>query len=191
MEQLCERSSRPTREREVSSPEQIVPGLTALTPVSHPRIVAINVGRGSPDHHARAVQAMMDVFQLLDNNPLLGHYRVKMALDALGYRYGHTTVWQMVALDTQAHPRPTPPPHTPRAEERPLPTTAPHQVWCIDVRYLVKIDGHWLYSILLSVARGRSGRHPRPHGRTGPPPTGLPPPLADPPGAPAGADSAA
>ena len=28
----------------------------------------------------------MEVFQLLDNNPLLGHYRVKMALDSLGYR---------------------------------------------------------------------------------------------------------
>jgi len=92
---------------------------------------------------------MMEVFQLLDNNPLLGHYRVKMALDALGYRYGHTTVWQMVALYKEAHPRPKLPPHTPRSEERPLPTTAPHQVWCIDVRYLVKIDGHWLYSILL------------------------------------------
>ena len=45
----------------------------------------------------------MEVFQLLDNNPLLGHYRVKMALDSLGYRYGHTTVWQMVALYKQAH----------------------------------------------------------------------------------------
>ena len=33
-----------------------------------------------------SVQAMMDVVQLLDNNPLLGHYRVKMALDSLGYR---------------------------------------------------------------------------------------------------------
>jgi transposase len=96
-----------------------------------------------------SVQVMMDVFQLLDNNPLLGHYRVKMALDSLGYRYGHTTVWQMVALYKEAHPSPKPPPHTPRAEERPLATTAPHQVWFIDVRYLVKIEGHWLYSILL------------------------------------------
>ena len=33
-----------------------------------------------------SVQALMDVFQLLDNHPLLGHSRVKMALDALGYR---------------------------------------------------------------------------------------------------------
>ena len=38
------------------------------------------------------VQVMIEVFQLLDNNPLLGHYRVNMALDSLGYRYGHTTV---------------------------------------------------------------------------------------------------
>jgi transposase len=96
-----------------------------------------------------SVQVMMEVFQLLDNNPLLGHYRVKMALDSLGYRYGHTTVWQMVALYKQARPRPTPPPRTPKTAERPLPTTAPHQVWFIDVRYLAKIEGHWLYSILL------------------------------------------
>jgi hypothetical protein len=53
-----------------------------------------------------SVQVMRDVFQLLDHHPWLGHYRVKMALDAPGYRYGHTTVWQMVALATQAHPRP-------------------------------------------------------------------------------------
>ena len=33
-----------------------------------------------------SLQVMMEVFRLLDNNPLLGHYRVKMALDALGYR---------------------------------------------------------------------------------------------------------
>jgi transposase len=96
-----------------------------------------------------SVQVMMEVFQLLDNNPLLGHYRVKMALDSLGYRYGHTTVWQMVALYKQAHPKPTPPLQPPRAEERPLATTAPHQVWFVDVRYLVKIAGRWLYSILL------------------------------------------
>jgi transposase len=96
-----------------------------------------------------SVQVMMEVFQLLDNNPLLGHYRVKMALDSLGYRYGHTTVWQMVALYKEAHPTLKSAKRLPNPEERPLPTTAPHQVWCIDVRYLGKIDGHWLYSILL------------------------------------------
>src|SRR5262249_51763314 len=105
--------------------------------------------RATPITMRVSVQAMMDVFQLLDNNPLLGHYRVKMALDSLGYRYGHTTVWQMVALYKQAHlPSPSEkrPPHS---DERPRHATAPHQVWFIDVRYLVKIEGHWLYSILL------------------------------------------
>jgi transposase InsO family protein len=96
-----------------------------------------------------SVQAMMDVFQLLDNNPLLGHYRVKMALDSLGYRYGHTTVWQMVALYKQAHPRPQPETRSPNPDERPKPATGPHQVWFVDLRYLVQIAGQWLYSILI------------------------------------------
>jgi transposase len=96
-----------------------------------------------------SVQVMMEVFQLLDNNPLLGHYRVKMALDALGYRYGHTTVWQMVALYKQAHLPPPREPRTPNPGERPPQAAAPHQVWFADLRYLVKIDGQWLYSILI------------------------------------------
>ncbi len=96
-----------------------------------------------------SVQVMMDVFQLLDNNPLLGHYRVKMALDALGYRYGHTTVWQLVALYKQAHPRVKRATRLPNPDERPRQATAPHQVWFADLRYLVKIDGQWLYSILI------------------------------------------
>jgi hypothetical protein len=92
---------------------------------------------------------MMEVFQLLDNNPLLGHYRVKMALDALGYRYGHTTVWQMVALYKQAHPSAPREHHLPNPVERPKQATVPHQVWFIDVRSLVQIEGQWLYSLLL------------------------------------------
>jgi transposase InsO family protein len=96
-----------------------------------------------------SVQAMMEVFQLLDNNPLLGHDRVKMALDSLGYRYGHTTVWQMVALYKEAHPRPQKEARLPHPGERPQQATVPHQVWCVDVRYLVQIEGQWLYSILI------------------------------------------
>jgi transposase len=96
-----------------------------------------------------SVQVMMEVFQLLDNNPLLGHYRVKMALDSLGYRYGHTTVWQLVALYKQAHPRFKRTNRVPTPDEQPRRATAPHQVWFADLRYLVKIDGQWLYSILI------------------------------------------
>jgi putative transposase len=96
-----------------------------------------------------SVQVIMEVFQLLDNNPLLGHYRVKMALDSLGYRHGHTTVWQLVALYKQAHPPAQREKRSLNPDERPRETTAPHQVWFIDVRYLVKLNGHWLYSILI------------------------------------------
>jgi transposase InsO family protein len=96
-----------------------------------------------------SVQAMMDVFQLFDNNPLLGHDRVKMALDTLGYRYGHTTVWQMVALDKQSHARPLQAARHPSSTEQPQQATAPHQVWCADLRYLVQINGHWLDSRLI------------------------------------------
>jgi transposase InsO family protein len=104
---------------------------------------------GTPIAVRVPVQVITEVFQLLDNNPLLCHYRVKMALDSLGYRYGHTTVWEMVALYKQAHPA------TPRAKrplnaaERPQQATAPHQVWFADIRYLVRIDGRWLYSVLI------------------------------------------
>jgi transposase len=107
-----------------------------------------------------SVQVMMQVFQILDNNPLLGHYRVKMGLDSLGYRYGHTTVWQMVALYKEAHPSAPPHHRLPNSDERPQPATAPHQVWFVDVRYLVKFEGHWLYSILLRsyAARFRRSR---------------------------------
>jgi len=104
---------------------------------------------GTPITMRVSVQAMMDVFQLLDNNPLLGHYRVKMALDALGYRYGHTTVWQMVALYKQAHPHPPREPRVPNPAERPKATTGPHQAWFVDLRYLVQIAGHWPYSVLI------------------------------------------
>ena len=91
-----------------------------------------------------SVQVIMEVFQSLDRNPLLGHDRVMMALDALGSRDGHTIVWPMVALDAQAHLPPRREPRTPNPDERPHQATAPHQVWFASPRSLVKIDGQWL-----------------------------------------------
>jgi hypothetical protein len=96
-----------------------------------------------------SLQVLMEVFQLLDNHPLLGHYGVKMALDALGYRYGHTVVWQIVTRYKQAHPSAPRERHLPNPAERPTQATAPHQVWFIDVRYLAQIEGQWLYSSLI------------------------------------------
>lgn len=91
----------------------------------------------------------MDVFQLFDNHPLLGHDRVQMALESLGYRYGPTTVGPMGALYKQAHPRPPRAFRLPTPAARPKAATAPPQVWCVDLRYLVQIAGHWLYRVLI------------------------------------------
>jgi len=55
----------------------------------------------------------------------------------------------MVALYKQAHPRPPREPRVPNPAERPKAATAPHQVWCVDIRYLVQIAGQWLYSVLI------------------------------------------
>jgi transposase InsO family protein len=55
----------------------------------------------------------------------------------------------MVALYKEAHPRPQQEARLPHPGERPQQATVPHQVWCVDVRYLVQIEGQWLYSILI------------------------------------------
>jgi hypothetical protein len=115
-------------------------GLLGLT--SRPRT-------GTPITTRVPVPVIMEVFQLLDNNPLLGHYRVKMALDSLGYRHGHMTVWAVVALYKQAHLT-SPRAKRPRnPDERPKQAPAPHQVWFADLRSLAKLNGRWLYSILI------------------------------------------
>ena len=67
----------------------------------------------------------MEVFQLLDNNPLLGHYRVKMALDPWGIAMATRpsgSWWPSIN-------RPIPPPAAehalPNPDERPRQATAP------------------------------------------------------------------
>jgi transposase InsO family protein len=55
----------------------------------------------------------------------------------------------MVALYKEAHLPPPRAQRPPNQDERPLQAAAPHQVWFADLRYLVKIDGQWLYSILI------------------------------------------
>jgi hypothetical protein len=55
----------------------------------------------------------------------------------------------MVALYREAHPRPQKAARLPHPGERPRQAIVPHQVWFVDVRYLVQIDGQWLYSILI------------------------------------------
>jgi hypothetical protein len=65
-------------------------------------------------------------------------------------------VWQLVALYNAAHPRPRKEAALPPPGERPQQATVPHQVWCVEVRYLVQIEGQWLYSILIFDGYSRS-----------------------------------
>jgi transposase InsO family protein len=55
----------------------------------------------------------------------------------------------MVALYKEAHPRTQQEARLPSPGERPQQATVPHQVWFVDVRYLVQIDSQWLYSVLI------------------------------------------
>ena len=59
-----------------------------------------------------------------------------------------TTVWQLVALYKQAHLPPPREPRPPNPDERPQQATAPHQVWCADLRDLVQIDSPGLDRLL-------------------------------------------
>lgn len=102
------------------------------------------------------VEVVMNVFELVDNNAWLGHWRVKMALDSLGYRQGHTVVWHIVSLYKQVHPTRKKEKRLAHPEQRPQPGTYPHQVWFIDLRYLIQIEGHWLYSVLVFDGYSRS-----------------------------------
>jgi hypothetical protein len=90
-----------------------------------------------------AVQARLAVFQLLDTHALVGHDRVTMALDALGDRYGHTTVWPLGARSTQAPPPPLREPRVPHPAARPQATPARHQAWWGALRDLVQGAGPW------------------------------------------------
>jgi len=55
----------------------------------------------------------------------------------------------MVAFYKQAHPTPKKEKRIPNPDERPKQATHAHQVWFVDLRYLVQIEGQWLYSILI------------------------------------------
>ena len=86
------------------------------------------------------------IFETIENNPRIGHYRVKMMLNGQGHIIGHTTIWQIIRLFRDVK----------KAEkirlkfpdERPLEASFPHEIWFCDIRYLVKHHGSWVYSII-------------------------------------------
>jgi len=87
------------------------------------------------------------IFETIENNPKIGHYRVKMMLNGRGNIIGHTTIWQIIRLFRDAKKSEKKKPLS-MPEEAPAEAFSPHEIWFCDIRYLVKCDGNWVYSII-------------------------------------------
>ena len=87
------------------------------------------------------------IFENIENNLRIGHYRIKMLLNGRGNIIGHTTLWQIISLfrDTKKAEKKK---RLKMPEEAPLEAFSPHEIWFCDIRYLVKHQGSWVYSII-------------------------------------------
>jgi transposase/transposase InsO family protein len=87
------------------------------------------------------------IFETIENNLNIGHYRVKMMLNGQGNIIGHTTIWQIIRLfrDVKKAEKKS---HLKSPDEKPLEASFPHEIWFCDIRYLVKYHGSWVYSII-------------------------------------------
>lgn len=89
------------------------------------------------------------VFQYIENNPKIGHYRVKMFLNGIGRIFGHTKIWEVVSIFREATEKEKQFKDQEREPSFPFRSEYPHHHWFCDVRYLVKQNGQWVYSILI------------------------------------------
>jgi putative transposase len=87
------------------------------------------------------------IFENIENNQRIGHYRIKMMLNGRGNIIGHTTLWQIVSLfrDTKKAEKKK---RLKMPEEAPLEALSANEIWFCDIRYLVKHQGSWVYSII-------------------------------------------
>lgn len=100
--------------------------------------------------HFEEIVSLADVifiFETIENNPKIGHYRVKMMLNGQGRIIGHTTIWQIIRLfrDVKKEEKQK---RLKQPDEVPLEASSPHEIWFCDIRYLVKHQGSWVYSIV-------------------------------------------
>lgn len=114
-----------------------------------------------PDHphNQLTLPLMQEVREIQREYARLGRFRVHGLLEQRLHQQGkpiasEATVGRAMALNRQFHaaPGPWPPQRTPseRTEPpKPLPylPTMPHDYWFVDVRYIAKLDGKWVYSI--------------------------------------------
>jgi putative transposase len=87
------------------------------------------------------------IFETIENNPKIGHYRVKMMLNGRGNIIGHTTIWQIIRLFRDVK-RAGKKKQLKMPEEAPAEASLPHEIWFCDIRYLVRHCGSWVYSII-------------------------------------------
>ena len=87
------------------------------------------------------------IFETVENNPKIGHYRVKMMLNGRGNIIGHTTIWQIIHLfrDVKKAEKKK---QLKLPDEAPAEASSPHEIWFCDIRYLVKYQGDWVYSVI-------------------------------------------
>lgn len=98
-----------------------------------------------------------EVLDLQQEYPRAGRFRIHGILTQRhGSRApGERTVGRAMAKNRRFHgaPGPWPEPAAPPRDMPPVPLPyqphVPHQYWFIDLRYLVQIDGHWVYSICI------------------------------------------
>jgi len=83
------------------------------------------------------------IFETIENNPKIGHYRVKMMLNGRGNIIGHTTIWQIIRLFRDVK-RAEKKKQLKMPEEAPAEASLPHEIWFCDIRYLVRYGGSWV-----------------------------------------------
>jgi putative transposase len=100
---------------------------------------------------------LQEVFAVQQDYPRAGRFRVHGLLEQ---QLGDTTpsersVGRAMAINRffmgAPGPWPPPPPARNGQDRRPLPYQLlyPHHYWFIDIRYLVKLEGHWVYSLCI------------------------------------------
>jgi putative transposase len=106
----------------------------------------------SRPHHLTTKQTLAAIHTVarLQQNPLLGEFRVHVALKQLGIALSPRTCGRILALNRALYglPKPTKAPHEPK----PMPFAAQyrHQVWSTDIRYLDHQLGNFkVYSITI------------------------------------------
>ena len=87
------------------------------------------------------------IFENIENNLMVGNYIMKMMLNGRGNIIGHDTISKIIHLfrDVQKAEKKK---RRKMPEEAPLEATLPHEIWFCDIRYLVRYQGDWVYSII-------------------------------------------